>query len=51
MWRATLAAGAVVVERLEPGRDRVTFDTASASSTVEREGAAYRMDLALAARR
>ena len=26
---ATLAAGAVVVERLEPGRDSVVFDTAS----------------------
>jgi PhzF family phenazine biosynthesis protein len=42
---ATLAAGAVVAERLEPGRDRVTFDTASGPLTVEREGAAYRMDL------
>jgi PhzF family phenazine biosynthesis protein len=49
--RATLAADAVVVERLEPGRDRVTFDTASTPSPVEREGAAYRMDLVLAARR
>lgn len=42
---ATLAAGAVVVERLEPGRAQVTFDTASGPLTVEREGAAYRMDL------
>ena len=42
---ATLAAGVVVAERLEPGRDHVTFDTASGPLTVEREGAAYRMDL------
>src|SRR6476619_4364296 len=42
---ATLAAGAVVIERLEPGRDAVTFDTASGPLTVERDGAAYRMDL------
>ncbi|XVU27215.1 PhzF family phenazine biosynthesis protein [Actinoplanes sp. CA-054009] len=42
---ATLAAGAVVAKRLEPGRTRVVFDTASGPLTVEREGAAYRMDL------
>lgn len=42
---ATLAAGAVVAERLEPGRESVTFDTASGPLTVSREGAAYRMDL------
>jgi PhzF family phenazine biosynthesis protein len=42
---ATLAAGAVVVERLEPGRDNVVFDTASGPLTVDREGTAYRMDL------
>ena len=35
---ATLAAGAVVVERLEPGRDSVVFDTASGPLTVDREG-------------
>ncbi|MGZ4524668.1 MAG: PhzF family phenazine biosynthesis protein, partial [Mycobacteriaceae bacterium] len=34
----TLAAGAVVVERLEPGRDSVVFDTASGPLTVDREG-------------
>lgn len=42
---ATLAAGAVVVERLEPGLDRVVFDTASGQLTVDRDGAGYRMDL------
>ena len=42
---ATLAAGAVVVERLEPGRDSVVFDTASGPLTVDREGTAYRMEL------
>ena len=42
---ATLAAGAVVLERLEPGRDGVVFDTASGPLTVDREGAAYRMEL------
>ena len=42
---ATLAAGAVVLERLEPGRDSVVFDTASGPLTVDREGPAYRMDL------
>lgn len=42
---ATLAAGAVVLERLEPGRTDVVFDTASGPLTVHREGATYRMDL------
>jgi PhzF family phenazine biosynthesis protein len=42
---ATLAAGAVVLERLEPGRDRVVFDTASGPLVVERQGPEYRMDL------
>ncbi|MEU2347448.1 PhzF family phenazine biosynthesis protein [Modestobacter sp. NPDC049651] len=42
---ATLAAGAVVAERLEPGRTGVVFDTASGPLTVVREGAAYRLDL------
>ena len=35
---------AVVVERLEPGRDSVVFDTASGPLTVDREGTACRMD-------
>jgi PhzF family phenazine biosynthesis protein len=42
---ATLAAGAVVVERLEPDRDSVVFDTASGPLTVDRDGTAYRMNL------
>ncbi|WP_432494853.1 PhzF family phenazine biosynthesis protein [Kineococcus gypseus] len=42
---ATLASGAVVLERLEPGRADVVFDTASGPLTVEREGGAYRLDL------
>ena len=42
---ATLAAGAVVLERLEPGRDSVVFYTASGPLTVDREGTAYRMEL------
>ncbi len=42
---ATLAAAAVVLERLEPGRDGVVFDTASGPLTVDRAGSAYRMDL------
>ena len=41
---ATLASGAVVIERLEPGRDSVVFDTASGPLTVDRVGTAYRMD-------
>ena len=42
---ATLATGAVVLERLEPGRRDVVFDTASGPLVVAREGSAYRMDL------
>lgn len=42
---ATLAAGAVVLERLESGRDSVVFDTASGPLQVAREGNAYRMEL------
>jgi len=42
---ATLATGAVVLERLDPGRDRVVFDTASGPLTVDRDGSSYRMDL------
>ncbi|GAB7189616.1 PhzF family phenazine biosynthesis protein [Kineococcus sp. NUM-3379] len=42
---ATLAAGAVVAERLEPGRSSVAFDTASGPLGVHREGAGYRVDL------
>jgi PhzF family phenazine biosynthesis protein len=42
---ATLAAGAVVLERLAPGRDSVVFDTASGPLAVHREDASYRVDL------
>src|SRR6476646_7128715 len=42
---ATLAAGAVVLDRLEPGRDSVVFDTASGPLAVDRKGTAYRMEL------
>ncbi|SER32195.1 PhzF family phenazine biosynthesis protein [Microlunatus flavus] len=42
---ATLAAGAVVLERLEPGRSEVVFATASGPLTVRREGTAYAIDL------
>ena len=41
---ATLASAAVVMERLEPGRSRVVFHTASGPLTVERVGAGYVMD-------
>ncbi|PSJ40421.1 PhzF family phenazine biosynthesis protein [Allosphingosinicella deserti] len=41
---ATLASAAAVMERLEPRRDSVVFETASGPLTVEREGARYRMD-------
>jgi PhzF family phenazine biosynthesis protein len=41
---ATLASAAVVLERLEPGRRRVVFHSASGPLTVERAGAGYRMD-------
>ena len=42
---ATLAAGAVVLERLERRRDTVVFDTTSGPLTVAREAAGYRLDL------
>jgi PhzF family phenazine biosynthesis protein len=41
---ATLASAAVVMERLEPGRDRVIFDSASGPLTVSRTDAGYVMD-------
>jgi PhzF family phenazine biosynthesis protein len=41
----TLASGAVVMERLEPGRNRVVFHSASGPLTVTRSGAGYVMDL------
>jgi PhzF family phenazine biosynthesis protein len=41
---ATLASAAVIMERLEPGRTRVVFHTASGPLTVDREGAGYVMD-------
>lgn len=42
---ATLAAAAVVLERLAPGSDYVDFDTASGRLSVHREDDGYRMDL------
>src|SRR6476469_7352455 len=41
---ATLASAAVVMERLERGRDAVTFHTASGPLKVARTAAGYRMD-------
>src|SRR5208283_1140458 len=41
---ATLASAAVVMERLEPGRSRVVFHSASGPLTVKRSGAGYVMD-------
>lgn len=41
---ATLAAAAVVMERLEPGRASVTFDSLSGALTVTRKGDAYSLD-------
>lgn len=41
---ATLASAAVVMERLEPGRSRVVFHTASGPLTVSRTNAGYLMD-------
>src|SRR5262245_58933213 len=38
---ATLASAAVVMERLEPGRSRVVFHSASGPLTVSRHGAGY----------
>lgn len=42
---ATLAAAAVVLERLDPGSDCVVFDTASGRLSVHREDDGYRIDL------
>jgi predicted PhzF superfamily epimerase YddE/YHI9 len=42
---ATLASAAVVMERLEPGRNRVVFHSASGPLTVTRSSAGYVMDL------
>jgi PhzF family phenazine biosynthesis protein len=42
---ATLASGAVVIERLQTGRSSVVFDTASGPLSVHREGTAYRIEL------
>jgi predicted PhzF superfamily epimerase YddE/YHI9 len=41
---ATLASAAVVMERLEPGRNRVVFHSASGPLTVSRAGVGYIMD-------
>lgn len=41
---ATLASAAVILERLEPGRDTVVFHTASGALTVRRSDARYQMD-------
>jgi PhzF family phenazine biosynthesis protein len=41
---ATLASAAVVLERLEPGRERVVFHSASGPLTVRRAGSGYVMD-------
>jgi PhzF family phenazine biosynthesis protein len=41
---ATLASSAVVMERLEPGRERVTFHSASGPLTVSRTDTGYVMD-------
>lgn len=41
---ATLASGAVVLERLEPGRTEVAFHTASGVLTVRRAASGYAMD-------
>jgi PhzF family phenazine biosynthesis protein len=41
---ATLASAAVVMERLEPGRKRVVFHTASGPLTVDRADAGYVMN-------
>jgi PhzF family phenazine biosynthesis protein len=41
---ATLASAAVVMERLEPGRTRVVFHSASGPLTVDRVGEGYVMD-------
>ncbi len=41
---ATLASSAVVMERFEPGRERVVFHTASGPLTVVKAGNGYTMD-------
>lgn len=41
---ATLASAAVVLERLEPGRDSVVFTSASGPLTVRRRGTGYVLD-------
>jgi PhzF family phenazine biosynthesis protein len=41
---ATLASAAVVMERLEPGRNRVVFHSASGPLTVNRTSGGYSMD-------
>lgn len=41
---ATLASAAVVMERLEPGRDAVVFHSASGPLRVDRNGPRYAMD-------
>jgi PhzF family phenazine biosynthesis protein len=41
---ATLASAAVVMERLQPGREQVVFHTASGALTVRRQAAKYAMD-------
>jgi PhzF family phenazine biosynthesis protein len=41
---ATLASAAVVMERLEPGRNRVVFHTASGALTVSRANGSYVMN-------
>jgi PhzF family phenazine biosynthesis protein len=41
---ATLASGAVVMQRLEPGRGQVVFQSASGPLTVSRTGTGYVMD-------
>jgi PhzF family phenazine biosynthesis protein len=40
----TLASSAVVMERLQPGRSKVVFQSASGPLTVKRAGAGYAMD-------
>ncbi len=44
---ATLASAAVVMERLEPGRTTVVFQSASGPLTVKRTDAGYRMNFPL----
>lgn len=41
---ATLASAAVVLERLDPGRERIVFHSASGPLTVQRSGLGYVMD-------